>query len=200
MSYAYVLPDGTKGVATSWNEVPKRTLLVSSDIPDEKAASALARLRAPRPDEPVIFVDGCFDKTTGRAGSGAIVFADGVGQRTPTDGLALMCTEEPYVKHWQVGGECIAAVFAMRWAKRHDLTSLTIVYDYVGIPAWSLGLWNVKPGHVPMQIMADEASDCPFDINYYHVYSHDKDPSQLAWLRRGNDLADALAKKGVGLV
>jgi len=140
------------------------------------------------PDEPRasiyhIYVDGSF--INGATGYGAVVLKDGevVAELCgPVDAVEVNNTR-------QVAGELVAVKEALKWCDQHNVRTVSIFYDYLGIEQWATGKW--KTNQPLTKDYAAFVKSSPIRIHWNKVDSHTGD--------RWNDRADLLAKKGAGL-
>ncbi len=130
-----------------------------------------------------IYVDGSFDGK--RYGWGYAVFQAG----------ELICSgngagDNPeYIKHRNIAGEVLAAVYAARWAREQGLEAVTICHDYQGISEWAEGRW--KTNNQMTKKYADFMKGYSDIVKFEKVSGH----SGIA----GNELADKLARQAIGL-
>lgn len=130
-----------------------------------------------------IYVDGSF--INGATGYGAVVLKDGAVVAElcgPVDAIEVNNTR-------QVAGELVAVKEALKWCDQHDVTTISIFYDYLGIEKWATGKW--KTNQPLTREYAKFVNGSPIRIRWHKVDSHTGD--------RWNDRADLLAKKGAGL-
>ena len=98
---------------------------------------------------------------------------------------------EDYVTMRNVAGEIIGSEMAIRYAIKHGYQFICIYYDYEGIEKWANGLWKAnKIGTQAYQRFIEESRKS-IDISFVKVLAHSGDVY--------NDVADALAKKAVGI-
>lgn len=90
-----------------------------------------------------------------------------------------------------VAGELTAVMRACVDARELGYRDITIVYDYTGIREWPLGKWKAKNHCVAkyVQFLHDLIREYNIKIDFKKVKGHSCD--------KYNDLADALAKKGL---
>jgi len=90
----------------------------------------------------------------------------------------------------QVAGELIAVKESLKWCREHSIDEVSIYYDYLGIEKWATAQW--KTNQPLTKEYARFVQECPIKIHWRKVASHTGN--------RWNDRADALAKKGAGLI
>lgn len=135
-------------------------------------------------DTMAVYVDGSFDKSSGYFGYGGVVlYQDTVktfkGGRN-TEGLAKMRN---------VAGEIIAAMHAVKIAKKSGAKNVVIYHDYMGIAEWALKSWQAKNEYTKeyQDYMQDQAKDLA--IGFVKVAAHTGN--------KYNEKADQLAKDGI---
>lgn len=131
-----------------------------------------------------IYVDGSFAR--GTTGYGAVILKDG---RVVEELFGGVDSAEVAGTH-QIAGELAAVKEALKWCLQHSINEVSIYYDYLGIEKWAAGKW--KTNQPLTQQYARFVRDCPVRIHWHKVDSHTGN--------RWNDRADALAKKGTGLI
>jgi ribonuclease HI len=90
-----------------------------------------------------------------------------------------------------VAGDIMGAMAAMQYAQDNGLDSILIIHDYAGIAEWAKGTWKAnKKGTKAYKEFYDEVSET-VDVQFKKVEGHSGDFY--------NDLADALAKKELGM-
>ncbi len=134
----------------------------------------------------VAYTDGSFDVKTGRFSMGAVLFSGGklyeLSQAFDNEELAAMRN---------VAGEICAATAVMRHAVEHGIDSLEIVYDYEGVEKWCTGAWKAnKRGTITYRDYYNSIKDT-LTVKFTKVKSHSNN--------KYNDMADALAKKALGI-
>jgi len=135
-------------------------------------------------DKYEIYVDGSF--INGATGYGAVVLKDG----NVVDELCGGVDAAEVKDTRQVAGELVAAREALNWCRKHSIDEVSIYYDYLGVEKWATQKW--KANQPLTQEYARFVGDCPIKINWHKVDAHTGN--------RWNDRADALAKKGAGLI
>ena len=90
-----------------------------------------------------------------------------------------------------VAGEIYGSLASMEYAIEHNVSHLTIYYDYMGIEKWCTGEWKTnKAGTLAYKKYYDRARK-KVNITFQKVKGHSGD--------KYNDLADQLAKEACGI-
>ena len=90
-----------------------------------------------------------------------------------------------------VAGEIYGSLASMEYAIEHNISHLTIYYDYMGIEKWCTGEWKTnKAGTLAYKKYYDRARK-KVNITFQKVKGHSGD--------KYNDLADQLAKEACGI-
>ncbi len=139
-----------------------------------------------RKSEAISFVDGSFDVNTGRYACGAVILYD--GQLTE---ISESFYDEEMSTMRNVAGEIEGSMHAMAFCLEKGIRSIDIYFDYEGIEKWALGLWKTnKEGTKAYKKYYDSICD-RLEVHFHKVKGHSGNP--------GNDKADELAKKALGL-
>lgn len=180
------------GIYKTWADCQKQTIGYKGAVYKgfstlEEAENFLKGTETEKPNtdnaEIKIYVDGSFDGK--RYGWGYAVFQAG----------ELICSRNgsgdnpEYIKHRNIAGEVLAAVYAARWAREQGLEAVTICHDYQGISEWAEGRW--KTNNQMTKQYADFMKGYSDIVKFEKVSGH----SGVA----GNELADKLARQAIGL-
>jgi len=138
------------------------------------------------------FVDGSFNefhKEGPRYGFGGIVHVN--GEDMPIAGHG---SEEEFVVSRQIPGEVFGALAAIEKGIELGVKHLVIFYDYNGIGHWATSgkRWKAESAIARKYVERYDELSSKIKVNFYHVKAHDE--------IEGNELADRMAKKEVGLI
>lgn len=142
--------------------------------------------------EAYAFVDGSFNefhKEGPRYGFGGIVHVN--GEDVPIAGHG---SEEEFVVSRQIPGEVFGALAAIEKGIELGVKHLVIFYDYNGIGHWATSgkRWKAESAIARTYVERYDELSAGIKVNFYHVKAHDE--------IEGNELADRMAKKEVGLI
>lgn len=132
------------------------------------------------------FVDGSFNPKTKVYGYGGFVSHNGEIHYISGCG-----NDEEMASMRNVAGEVLGSMAAIKKAIELGIKDLTIYYDYMGIEQWATKGWKRnKKGTIEYSNFCDSVKD-KINLSFVHVYGHTG--------IEGNEKADELAKKAVGL-
>lgn len=139
----------------------------------------------PEPDTLLAYVDGSYDDTLKKYAFGCVfILPDG-----------RICTEfgngekEQALKHRNVSGEMLGAMYAVRTAMASGFRGVELCYDYEGIEKWVTGRWRSKTELTGLYARSMQEWGKRIRIRFTKVAAH----SNVYY----NELADKLAKKGL---
>lgn len=132
---------------------------------------------------PYAYVDGSFNAYKKVYGYGCYVY-DGTAHELSGSGM-----DPEMASMRNVAGEIEGAMAAMRYAQEHGFQKMELYYDYSGIEAWATGKWQAnKQGTRNYMKFCQK---CPVEIIFKKVKAHSG--------VKGNEIADQLAKRAVGI-
>ncbi|WP_031556151.1 viroplasmin family protein [Lachnospira multipara] len=138
-------------------------------------------------DDNYAFVDGSFNIATGVYGFGGFLIAAGNKYELMGSG-----NDKEMVSMRNVSGEILGSRAAIEKAIELGLSEISIYFDYMGIRAWALGEWKRnKKGTMEYYDFIQSVKD-KIKINFVKVKGHSGVD--------GNEEADRLAKKAVGII
>ncbi len=145
------------------------------------------KINSNSPTEAVAYVDGSFNIDTEQFGYGVVFFHNGEEIH-----LSDSFNNKDMASMRNVAGEIYGSMAAMEYAIKHEITSLSIFYDYMGISKWCTGEWKAnKPGTIAYKNFYNKVKE-RLTVNFQKVKGHSGD--------KYNDLADILAKKACGVI
>lgn len=188
----YAVKNGRKiGIFTDWESCRIQVEGFSgaeykSFSKEEDAKAYLTDTKKEPPSEVTAYVDGSFNIKTGEYSFGAVIFTCGE--------VLEFCekfSDAEMAEMRNVAGEIKGAEFVMRYCIENGIKSIKIVYDYAGIEAWAAGKWKTnKKGTAAYKAYYDSIKGQLF-VEFEKVKGHSGD--------KYNDMADALAKRALGI-
>lgn len=136
-------------------------------------------------DELVSYVDGSYEKRTGKAGFGAVFIVNNeviheAAESTPVD---------PDNNLWNVAAEIAGIVYAVKWAVEHNYKDIHVHYDYLGLEKWYTKEWQAKNPVTQNYVKEMHELKPHINIHFYKVAAH----TGVEF----NELADELAKRAL---
>lgn len=130
------------------------------------------------------YVDGSYNQDAGICGYGIVFFHQDSSEPELISGSC-------HGGSWNVSGEIMAALEAVRKALNYGCESIEIFHDYMGISEWVTGNWRAKtPETVRYSREMLDYLDM-IEIRFTHVKAH----TGVKW----NEEADRLAKQAAGI-
>ena len=136
--------------------------------------------------ESYAFVDGSFNQTTNTYGFGG--FLKHQGEEYILQGSGA---EPERASMRNVAGELDGAMAAVLKALKLGITELALYYDYQGVESWVTGAWKTGNNFTKRYAHFMDEAQKRMTIIFVKVAGHTGVP--------GNERADRLAKKAVGL-
>ena len=199
MKFYAVKKGRTTGIYNSWDECKKQVLgfenaLFKSFDSYEEAESYMNKEPLQESDGSeadsltvYAFTDGSFNQETGFFGYGGFLING--DEKYILQGKS---NDEDLASMRNVAGELLGAQSAIQEAMNQGLPEITIFYDYLGIEMWATGEWKRnKQGTQDYYDFIQKAKET-IDIHFMKVKGHAN--------IEGNEEADRLAKKAVGIL
>lgn len=198
MGKYYAVKHGRKtGIFTSWEETEKQVKSFSGasykSFSTKEEAEAFLSIRRNTKNEVSnefvsiekieAYVDGSFDSSTNIYGTGVVILKNG----KKIEEIYKQGSDSRFISSYQIAGEVIGALEAIKWVKRNGLSHLTIYYDYEGIEKWATGIWNANKPISQYYVETFKRVSKDIDIAFEKVKAHSGNYY--------NELADFLAKK-----
>lgn len=186
------------GVYTTWDACREQvygvTRAVYKSFPTQEEAEAFIQGweqgKEPEPESPwqgaVAYVDGSFDKATGDFSCGAVLF----WQEEQVE-FSQRFTDAEMSQMHNVAGEIMGAQVVLQYCLEQNIPGVEIHHDYEGLGRWADGSWKAnKAGTQRYAAFCQEAAK-KMQVRFVKVKGHSGDTY--------NDMADALARKALGL-
>ena len=127
------------------------------------------------------YVDGSFDKDTNRYSFGAVFLEENkVIQKMTRTG-----NNPDFVQSYQVAGEALGTLHAIRYGIKHKYKQIVIYYDFAGIEKWANNEWKAnKPVSKVYKDGIRRTKDI-IELNFKKVKAHSGN--------HFNEMADSLA-------
>lgn len=135
---------------------------------------------------PTCYVDGSFDKTTGRYSFGGILLING---KELFFKKAFQADE--YSVYRNVAGEIKGASYIINYSIKNGIKKLIICYDYLGIEKWYTGEWKANSKIATEYVNFLTQVKDKIEVEFVKIKSHTNN--------KYNDIADKLAKEALGI-
>ena len=135
-------------------------------------------------DELHIYVDGSFDESKGKYGSGVVIIEPNKIKKVCFNG-----NQPEYLSMRNVSGEIKAAEYAMRYCIKNNIKTLNLYYDYEGIEKWCTKDWKANKDCTKAYSDFYDKAKNYLNVNFIKVKAHKGNTY--------NEMADQLAKKAV---
>lgn len=135
--------------------------------------------------ELVSYVDGSYDKRSGKAGFGAVFIVNEEVIHTAAESTPI----DPDNNLWNVTAEIGGILYAVKWAIDHNYADIHVHYDYAGLEKWYTKEWQAKNAVTQKYAETMQKYGTQINIHFYKVAAH----TGVEY----NELADELAKRAV---
>lgn len=135
--------------------------------------------------EAVAYVDGSFDKASGRFSCGVVLFYKGEELH-----FSEVYEDAELATMHNVAGELKGAETAMHYCLAQGISSVSIYHDYEGIAKWCTGEWKANKAGTQAYKAFYEKASISLEVVFIKVKGHSGD--------KYNDLADRLARQALG--
>lgn len=148
---------------------------------------SVAPMDIPQTDEGelLVYVDGSYEDSIKKYAFGCVfILSDGRIFTQFGNG-----SNEDSLKHRNVTGEMLGAMYAVKTAMANGYRAVRICYDYEGIEKWFTGEWKAKNDHTQKYAEAMRGWASQIAIRFQKVTAH----SNVTY----NEMADQTAKRGL---
>ena len=184
------------GIFYSWDECKKqiegfsgavyKSFLKLEDAQAYLSGTSSAKEESFDDDTAISYVDGSFRQDSGEFSCGAVLFYKGKEYR-----FSKKFSDPEMAEMRNVAGEIMGSVSVIKFCIKEGIKKLAIYHDYEGVARWATGEWKAnKEGTKAYAAFCREAK-AELDFTFVKVKGHSGD--------KYNDLADALAKKALGI-
>lgn len=135
--------------------------------------------------ELVSYVDGSYDKRSGKAGFGAVFIINEEVIHTAAESTPV----DPDNNLWNVTAEIAGILYAVKWAIDNDYTDIHVHYDYAGLEKWYTEEWQARNAVTQQYAATMQEYKSQINIHFYKVAAH----TGVEF----NELADELAKRAL---
>lgn len=140
-----------------------------------------------RQSEAFAYVDGSYDDSTKAYSYGMVMI-----YKDKEFYYSKKFERDRFSDMRNVAGEIHGAMAAMQYCMDNGIKSISIFYDYEGIEKWCTGEWKATKEGTAAYVLFYKNAGKYVDIDFVKVKGHSGD--------KYNDMADALAKKALGLL
>lgn len=133
----------------------------------------------------IAYIDGSYSKNDKKYGTGIVYITDDKIKEI------YEAFDDKFHIHRNVAGEVKASVGAINKAIEEGKKTIYIHFDYQGIESWAKGSWKRNNELTQRYYNFFQNAKKMIDIHFIKVKAHSND--------KYNDLADALAKKSLGI-
>ncbi len=176
---------------TTLAEAEKYLGNASGDVPPiEGTGDSVDRARVrvhyeEKPGRLLVYVDGSYDDSLPKYAFGCVFLLENGEIR-----LAFGNGDNPQsLKHRNVTGEMLGAMYAVRTAMMNGYREVEICYDYEGIEKWVTGSWRSKTELTQKYVLSMREWGRSIGILFTKVAAHSNEEY--------NELADRTAKRGL---
>ncbi len=135
----------------------------------------------------VAYVDGSYKKATKEFSCGAVLFWHGKSYK-----FSKKFDDPTMADMRNVVGEIMGSVSVINYCLRNEIPEIVIFHDYEGVAKWANGEWKANLDATKAYKEFCAVAREKMKISFVKVKGHSGD--------RFNDMADALAKKALGIV